>query len=112
MKDISEGFFYVCNTKQIKENRGQKFFINDEYISVFFVNGKYYATSNICPHQHANIIHDGFIEDNKVVCPAHGWEFDLVTGKQPDGRKGLTVYETLVLENNLYVKVIPKKLNW
>lgn len=112
MKNIPEGFFYTCNISEIQNNKGKKFFVNDEYIAVFCVNGNYYATTNICPHQHANIIHDGFIEDKKVVCPAHGWEFDLETGKQPDGRRGLTVYETLVIENKLYVKVIPKKINW
>ena len=58
------------------------------------------------------IIFDGFIEENKVICPAHGWEFDLETGKQPGGRKGLRVFETFVSEKKLFVKVVPQTFNW
>lgn len=111
-KNIPDGFKLVCNIEEIKENRGKKFIIDDEEIAVFFVNGKYYATSNMCPHQHARIIYDGFIEENNVVCPAHGWEFDLITGKQPGGRKGLRVFETFVFDKKLFAKVTPQSFNW
>ncbi|HPN37347.1 MAG TPA: nitrite reductase small subunit NirD [Melioribacteraceae bacterium] len=110
--NIPEGFAFVCTTDELKENRGKKFIINDEEIALFYVNNKYYATSNMCPHQHARIIYDGFIEDNKVICPAHGWEFDLETGKQPGNRKGLRVFETYVLDKRIFVKVIPQTFNW
>ncbi len=110
--NIPEGFSFVCDIDDLKENRGKKFLIDDEEIAVFYVNGKYFATSNMCPHQHARIIFDGFIEENKVICPAHGWEFDLETGKQPGGRKGLRVFETFVSEKKLFVKVVPQTFNW
>ena len=38
--------------------------------------------SNICPHQQTRLIYDGFVEDEFVVCPAHGWKFNLGTGKK------------------------------
>lgn len=110
--NLPDGFKFICNIDEIKENRGKKFLIEDEEIAVFLVNGKFYATSNMCPHQHARIIFDGFIEDNKVVCPAHGWEFDLETGKQAGGRKGLRVFETLVIDKKLFAKVTPQSFNW
>lgn len=112
MINVPDGFTFVCNISEIKEKVGKKFVVNDEEIAIFLVNNNYYATSNMCPHQHARIIYDGFIEDEKVVCPAHGWEFDLKTGKMAGGRKGLRVFETYISENKLFVKIIPQTFNW
>ena len=50
-------------------------------IAVFKIDSKVFALSNICPHQHTALIYDGFVEDGCVVCPAHGWKFNLRTGK-------------------------------
>ncbi len=109
---IPDGFSKVCPISEIKENAGKKFIINDEEIAVFYVKGKYYVTSNMCPHQHARIIFDGFIEEDEIVCPAHGWAFNLETGKMAGGRTGLRVFENTIINNYLYVKVVPQSYNW
>ncbi len=102
----------ICREEEIKEKEGQKFFVNNEEIAVFKVNGEIFALSNICPHQHSALIYDGFIEHGCVVCPAHGWMFDLKTGKLPSGGKGLDSYPVLTAGGNIYVKVTGKKFNW
>ena len=109
---IPDGFSKVCHISEIKEKIGKKFIINDEEIAIFFVDGNYYATSNMCPHQHARIIFDGFVEEDEIVCPAHGWAFNLKTGKMAGGRKGLRVFETVVIDKYLYAKVTPQSFNW
>jgi nitrite reductase/ring-hydroxylating ferredoxin subunit len=37
------------------------------------------AIGNECPHQGGSLV-DGFVEGDIVVCPLHGWEFDLRSG--------------------------------
>ena len=37
------------------------------------------AIGNQCPHQGGNLC-DGFVEGDIVICPLHGWEFDLRSG--------------------------------
>ena len=37
------------------------------------------AIGNECPHQGGSLS-DGFVEGDIVVCPLHGWEFDLRSG--------------------------------
>lgn len=105
-------FFKVCAVDDLREKVGSKFFIDDVEIAVFKVDGKIYALSNICPHQHSAIIYDGFIEDGKVVCPAHGWEFDLKTGCMAKDRKGLDSFEVKIVNDEVFVKVFKKELNW
>lgn len=105
-------FVKVCKFDDLKEKQGKRFFVNDTEIAIFLVNGKVHALNNICPHQHAAIIYDGFIEDGKVMCPVHGWEFDLETGKLGGTRKGLDCYEVKLENDDVLVKVTEKNWNW
>ena len=105
-------FTKICSVNDISENSGKRFIINETEIAVFKSNDKIFALNNICPHQHTALIYDGFIEDGCVVCPAHGWKFDLRTGNKKSGSRGLDSYEVKIVDGNIYVKVVPKKVNW
>jgi nitrite reductase/ring-hydroxylating ferredoxin subunit len=83
--------------------------VNNVEIAVFLINHKVHVLNNICPHKHSALIYDGFIENEFVVCPAHGWMFSLETGKTPDGSKGLDTYESIIVEGEIYVKVEEEK---
>lgn len=47
-----------------------------EPVAVFNIDGVYYACSNRCPHA-GGPLSDGFLRGTAVVCPWHGWDFDL-----------------------------------
>ena len=108
MKKIEGDFEFLCQYKEIRENTGYRFFVKDTDIALFKVKGKFYALSNVCPHQHAAIIYDGFLEDGKIVCPAHGWSFDLETGNLEGGGRGLESFELKILGGNIYIKIDEK----
>jgi len=110
--DELTGFEKVCKVTKLIENEGQHFKINDIDIALYKVNGEIYALNNICPHQHANIMHDGFIEEGCVICPAHGWEFSLEDGKMKEYGAKLDSYEVRIVDEYIYVKVFGKKFNW
>lgn len=112
MKNELKGFSFACNYEELKEEEGKRFIIDDEEIALFKVKEKIYALNNFCPHQHAPLIYDGFIENVKVVCPAHGWEFDLETGKMHTGGGGLKTYEVKIHEKKIFVKVVKKEWDW
>lgn len=111
-KKNPDGFTPICTFDDLKEQDGKRFIIDDVEVAVFKLEGKIYALSNICPHQHTAMIYDGFIEHGCVVCPAHGWLFDLKTGNTPAGRKGLDAYETKIINDQVFVKVVKKELKW
>jgi nitrite reductase/ring-hydroxylating ferredoxin subunit len=107
-----EGLDYICKLDELQEFKGRKFIVNDIEIAVFKINSEVLAVSNICPHQQSRLIYDGFVEDEFVVCPAHGWKFNLRTGKKESGSNGLKVYPVEVVDDKVYVKVTPKELRW
>src|SRR5437764_2955 len=41
-------------------------------------SGRFYAVSALCPHEEGPLA-DGWIEGDAVVCPWHGFDFDLAT---------------------------------
>ncbi len=104
----------VCRVSDLYEKEGKRFSTRDYDIAVFKIDGRIHAFSNICPHQKASIIHDGFIEEDCVVCPSHGWMFDLETGKAKSGFSKLKVYETEVKDGDIFVIIPEEKLfaNW
>ena len=106
------GFTKVCEVGNLSEHQGKRFIIDNTEIAVFKVDGNIYSLSNICPHQHTALIYDGFIEKGCVVCPAHGWMFDLQTGKTPAGGRGIDSFETKVVDDKVYVKVVKQEMKW
>ncbi len=105
-------FVFVADLDELKEKVGKKVFVGEDEIALFKVNGKIHALGNVCPHQHASIIFQGFIEEECVVCPAHGWEFNLKTGKRKFGNKGLEVYEVHIEDKKIFVKKKRKMFTW
>lgn len=59
---------------QVVDVRGEKYL-------VCVVEDDLYAYRNVCPHQGGPVA-EGRVdtEENRVVCPWHGWEFDLDGG--------------------------------
>jgi nitrite reductase/ring-hydroxylating ferredoxin subunit len=109
---MEDAYFKICKLSELKDKRGKRFLINDVDIAVFKVDEEVVVVSNTCPHQHTTIIYDGFVEEGCVVCPAHGWMFNLKTGKQPTGARGLDVYPVKVVEDEVFALVKPKELKW
>ena len=42
--------------------------------------GEAVAVPDRCPHAGVELS-GGFVEDGQLVCPMHGWRFDLATGR-------------------------------
>lgn len=105
-------YHFICNISELKESVGKRFYINDTDIAVFLVKDRVFVLGNVCPHQKAASIYEGFVEDNCVICPLHGWKFNLYDGKMHNGNTGLESFEVKIENENIYAIVYPKKLNW
>ncbi len=80
-------------------DEAKEFTCGNKTICVANLNGVYSAMDNVCPHR-GGPLGQGMIEGNKVVCPWHGWAWDVKTGvaEQDSGMK-VVVYP-LKLENS------------
>lgn len=48
-------------------------------VAVFRRRDEIFALGNECPHQGGSLC-DGWVEGDIVICPVHGWEFDMRSG--------------------------------
>ncbi len=54
--------------------------VDDLYIAVFNVGGKFYAIEDVCTHDDGPLA-EGELDGYEIECPRHGARFDLRTGK-------------------------------
>ncbi len=73
-------FVKVAQKSEIPEDTGKLVEVDGKEIGLFKVKGKVYALYNACIHVGGPLA-DGGVHGKSVMCPWHGWEFDLATGK-------------------------------
>ncbi len=57
----------------------------DRYsVAVFWYDGAFRAIANGCNHKGGPLA-EGTLRDEFVVCPWHGWEYSVLTGRGPEG---------------------------
>jgi nitrite reductase/ring-hydroxylating ferredoxin subunit len=54
--------------------------INGTSVSIYNIDGTFFATSDICTHSFA-LLSEGYLEGHMIECPLHGGQFDVRTGK-------------------------------
>jgi 3-phenylpropionate/trans-cinnamate dioxygenase ferredoxin subunit len=90
---------------------GERLFVNvgDRPIVVFNVAGQYFAIGDVCTHDDGPL-GDGDLEGFNIVCPRHGAEFDIRSGKvmQMPAVVDIPAYPVRVVEGMLQVGV-PKE---
>lgn len=108
--DVDE--FDGDGSRVISEVEGQE-------IAVFRHEGEYYALANFCIHQAGPLCEgalsgsistdeDGWDwvyddEERYIVCPWHGWMFDIETGRSPkDERYAVPTYDAVVDNGTVY----------
>jgi nitrite reductase/ring-hydroxylating ferredoxin subunit len=72
-------FVRICKTTDIKEGSGRSIEINGKPVAVFNVNGNFYAINDVCGHR-GGPLGEGELDGNTVICPWHGWRYDVTTG--------------------------------
>ena len=78
--------------------------VNGKEVAIYNVDGKVYATTNICPHQGGPMA-EGMIEGMTVVCPWHAWAFDICSGVSPvNPRAKLETYAVRVEGQDIFVE--------
>ncbi len=99
-----EGFVKVGRVTDLAEKRGTRVKVGDEEVALWRVEGKIFAISNVCPHQHVSGLHMGVLRGLSVACPMHGWTYSLETGAVQEGEGKVKTYRVLVVGNEIYLE--------
>lgn len=93
-------------------------------VGVFRLDGQFHAYENRCPHQggpvcsgrvmpavkgvvhdDGTVVHELAEDEPHLVCPWHGWEFDLRTGRcVADPRVGLRKLNVVERDGDLFIQ--------
>ncbi|MBI1870350.1 MAG: nitrite reductase small subunit NirD [Chlamydiae bacterium] len=73
-------FIKIANRKDIPEETGMAIDIEGKSIALFNISGNFYAIDNICKHR-GGPLGEGSLEGKEVMCPWHGWQYDVTTGE-------------------------------
>jgi nitrite reductase (NADH) small subunit len=117
---------FVARSNDMPEGARSVVACEGRQIGVVRAKGKLHAFLNICPHQGGPVC-DGLLihrveeviapdktyqgmrfseTDLHIVCPWHGWEFNIETGKcAGDGKHGLKRFKTVERDGAIYVVV-------
>ena len=65
--------------------------------------GRFHASSSLCPHEDGPLA-EGWLEGDVVVCPWHGFDFELATGRcRVDDGLCIQVYRVRVADGHVEV---------
>jgi len=80
----------------IPPGEGRVYQVEGEKIAVFRTRGnEVYAVQAECPHRQGPLA-DGLLGGSTLICPLHGWKFDLKTGAALFGDCGLKTFPVRV----------------
>jgi 3-phenylpropionate/trans-cinnamate dioxygenase ferredoxin component len=87
---------------------GERLFVDlgDKPIVIFNIGGQFFAIGDVCTHDDGPL-GDGAIEGDNIVCPRHGGEFEIRTGKavQLPVVVDIPAYPVQVKDGNIFVGI-------
>lgn len=71
--------FKIAPEQSPPEGGGTVANFGDTMVALFRIEGRYYALANACPHK-GGPLGEGQVKGHTVICPWHGWTWDVRTG--------------------------------
>ena len=79
--------------------------INGTPYAICNLNGKIYCVDGVCPHADGPLA-QGALHGSTIVCPWHGWEFDVRTGANELGYDcKLNTYPSSVQDGQIFIQL-------
>ena len=76
----------VCNSQDLSEGQSVEVVFRGDVIAVFRHEHVLFAIDGICMHQGGPLAR-GRLENGTIICPWHGWQYELATGNHAPTRK-------------------------
>jgi naphthalene 1,2-dioxygenase system ferredoxin subunit len=106
MSDAETGWVKIANRGDLGEGDVLGIVSGGHDIAVYYVDGKIYATDDICTHAYAKLS-DGWLDNGEIECPLHAGRFDVKTGKAtcPPCVDNVRVYPVRMVGDEIQVKL-------
>jgi nitrite reductase/ring-hydroxylating ferredoxin subunit/ferredoxin-thioredoxin reductase catalytic subunit len=78
--------------------------VGKDDIAIARVGDEFFALSNVCRHAFAPLA-DGVLDGYHVMCPWHGWRYDVRTGQTDHPNADVKTYPTVVHHGMVHLRV-------
>ncbi len=95
----------VADLAQLRESSGLTVSIDGRELALFLREGKVFAVSNVCAHQHFSLLHKGRLAGKTVECPMHGWTYNLETGRAINGEGRIATFPVTIRGSDILVEI-------
>lgn len=94
----------VVLAETMPDNSSMHVKIGKRDIALFHVNGEFYALSNLCRHAYGPLS-EGFLDGYTVMCPWHGWRYDVRDGTTDHPNADVRTYKVSVRNGEVRISV-------
>ena len=103
---LGEDWHHAGNAADFDDEDVEQFWVGNLAIAIYKAQGQFYATQDVCTHEHA-YLSDGVVVGCVVECPFHQGRFDVRNGKALGAPVivPLKTYPLKVIDGRIYVNV-------
>ena len=102
---VPDTFTAVGSIDDFTSGQGKMVTVNGRHVALFRLGDEFYAIDNLCLHK-AGPLCEGFIENDVVTCPWHGWSYEIRTGTLvQDPRVGVSKHDVRVEDGLVSVRL-------
>ncbi len=104
--DLGEDWHPAGKASDFEDEDVEQIWVGDLAIAVYRAQGQFFATQDVCTHEHA-YLSDGVVVDCVVECPFHQGRFDIRTGRALGAPVvvPLKTFAVKVVGDEIYVRV-------
>jgi MocE subfamily Rieske [2Fe-2S] domain protein len=103
---LTADWHFAGEASSFEDEDVEQVWVGSLAIAIFRAKGKFYATQDLCTHEHA-YLSDGVVIDCIVECPFHQGRFDVRTGQAKGAPvvDPLKTYPVKIVDDRIYVRV-------
>lgn len=104
---LGQEWVLLCALDEVPESGGHYIVHNGRPLAVFRLGSDRVGVyDNACPHAGASLS-GGHVRDDCLICPWHGWAFDLQTGRCPDNTAfRVQTHQARVVDGRIWVRIM------
>ena len=98
----------VAQKSEVEKGKVKAVKVGESEVAIYHTDGdEWFATSDICTHEHCNLSYDGGkVEGYEAECDCHGSKFDIRTGKVllPPAVEDLKIYKLTTEGDDIFIE--------
>lgn len=105
-KNQAGGFQFACAADAIAEGQMRPVELEDRVVLIARCGGQFFCLDDVCTHD-GGTLSDGELQEERVICPRHGAQFDLRTGEAltMPATEDTVAHEVKIEGGKLFVRV-------